>query len=121
MNIGIKYIGKKALHSDRLYGSKLSWEPGQIKNVSESIAKQMMVHSDIYEIVEADQKASKFIAEKEVEAEVKMPVPLPNLEGMSKAELQSFAQQHYGEKIHHAMSEANMRHKILTMIQSRGR
>lgn len=117
--IGIKYIGNREMHSDNLYGTKLEFTPGQIHNVDDVIAKRMLAHTDTY--AEAKPVKNAPVATPAIEAPKEQTEPLPHLDGMGKPELIAFAQQHYGEKLHHAMSEDNMRSKVLGFIQARGR
>ncbi len=117
--IGIKYIGNRDEHSDNLYGTNLAFTPGQTHNVDDAIAKRMLVHTDTY--AEAKPVKDTPVASPAVEPPKEQAEPLPHLEGMGKQELMAFAQQHYGEKLHHAMSEENMRGKVLGFIQARGR
>lgn len=120
--IGIKYIGGRESHIDNLYGTNLAFTPGQTHNVDDAIAKRMLVHTDTYDEVKAvKDKPVAEVAKNPVEATKEQSEPLPHLEGMGKPELMAFAQQHYGEKLHHAMSEVNMRAKVLGFIQARGR
>lgn len=116
--VGIKYIGTRETHTDNLYGTNLVWKPGQVHNVDDSVAARLLHHADVY--AEAKPVKGEAAAVMPMEPE-KLPTPLPNLEGMNKTELRTFAQQHYGENLHHAMSEANMRDAILALVQARGR
>lgn len=123
--VGVKYVGNRETHYDNLYATNLTWTPGQTHNVPAKTAELMLLHADVYEratTVDGEVVVAPANEEEEQAAPPnKMPIPLPNLDGMSKAEMQDFAQMHYGEKLHHAMSEANMRSKILGIIQERGR
>lgn len=45
----IGYLGKKAFKTDTLYGTGLSWVPGQVQQVPAQIAQQMHIkHPDVY-------------------------------------------------------------------------
>lgn len=117
---GIKYIGDREQHTDNLYGTGLIWTSGQVHNVEDGIAARMLAHADVYKEAKAVKGEVPAVAIQVVEPE-KLPVPLPNLDTMDKQELRTFAQQHYGENLHHAMSEVNMRSTIHSFIQARGR
>ncbi len=129
--VGIRYIGGKEKHHDNLYGTNLTWTPGETINVQSKAAKLLLAHTDVYEQTSAmgvpllDGGAIS-AAEVDVNTQpppenTKIPIPLPHLPGMSKQDLIAFAQQHYGEKIHHATNEDNARLKVLALIQERGR
>lgn len=115
--IGIKYVGTRETHHDNLYGTNLSWTPGQIHNVGDDVAKRLLVHSDTYDEC-APEKGEAAAVIATTEDAIKEIKPLPNLETMSKPELIAYAQQHYGEQFSAKMSEAKMRDTILTRIQS---
>lgn len=122
--VGIKYIGDRQTHSDNLYGTNLTWVPGQVHGVNFAAAKKMLLHGDVYRVSGLTDEviAPPESSEKPVETEpARLSIPLPNLEGMGKKEMMDFAQQHYGEKLHHAMSEPNMRAKVVALINERGR
>jgi hypothetical protein len=50
-NTGVKYIGREAW-IDRLYGSNLPFEPGQIRVVPELLAFKFLRHVDVFEPAE---------------------------------------------------------------------
>lgn len=118
--VGIKYIGLREEHTDNLYGTSLSWKPGQTHNVADEVAARLLAHADVY--AEAKPVKGEEPTTQAVPVKPKDPAHmLPNLDGMKKPDLIEFAQRHYNEKLHHAMSESNMRTKIFTLIQARGR
>lgn len=115
--IGIKYIGKRDEHHDNLYGTNLSWTPGQVRNVGDDVAKQMLVHSDTYEEVKPVKgEAAAVIAAND--EPIKEAKPLPNLETMDKAALNLYSMQNFGEQFPAKMSEQKMRDNIMNRIQS---
>lgn len=120
--VPVKYIGKKGEHKDNLYGTGLEWKPGQVHHVPAAAAAKMLAHTDTYA---QDGAAVAGVAENNAPAKdatpQKLPVPLPNLDGMTAQELADFAQQHYGEKLSTDAGEDSMRSTILTLIQARGR
>ncbi|OGT02159.1 MAG: hypothetical protein A2143_00755 [Gallionellales bacterium RBG_16_57_15] len=116
---GIKYIGSREAHTDNLYGTGLIWTPGRTHNVDDAVATKMLAHADTYEHVKPTKGEMAVSAKAEIEPTP--TIPLPHLEGMGKAELIAFAQQHYGEHLHPNMGEGKMRDKIMSVMQSRGR
>ena len=120
--VPIKYIGKKDEHKDNLYGTGLEWKAGQVHHVPPAAAAKMLAHTDTYA---QDGVSVAGVAESNAPAKdaapQKLPVPLPNLDGMTAQELVNFAQQHYGEKLSADIGEDSMRSTILTLIQARGR
>jgi hypothetical protein len=116
---GIRYIGNRDRHFDNLYGTGLTWIPGQVHNVEEKAAEAMVLHADVYELSEVVEGEAVARAFKE---SVELPIPpiLPSLEGMDAPALRAYAQEHYGENLHHKMSAENMRLKIVNLIGERG-
>lgn len=119
-NINVKYIGSREEHHDNLYGSNLKWKPGSSHGVPAAIAEKMRAHTDTYEVGKAVVVTAE-VKKADLKQPDKLPVPLPNLDGMEKSDLIAFAQQHYGENLPANMKVENMRNKILTLIQSQGR
>jgi len=119
---GVKYIGNRQQHVDNLYGTNLVWLPGQAHNVSDVAANQMLKHTDVYEIAETvrGEEAAKGHEEKPEDIPPNIPPLLPNFDHMTKADMQLFAQQHYGEKLPGNMKEDNMRNKIMSLVGERG-
>lgn len=57
--LGVKFIGRKPW-IDRLYGSGLSFEPGQSRTVPSRLGRNFLRHADVFEPAEAKPvKASK--------------------------------------------------------------
>ena len=127
--VGVQYVGKKKSHLDHLYGTNLTWLPGQTHNIQEPIAQKMAKHTDVYAITvqvaqtvpaAAGLEDDTFVLAQPEEVAPTV-VPLPPLDNMTRDELMIFAQQHYGEKLHHSMKEETMRHRIVSLINERGR
>ena len=117
---GIKYIGNRESHTDNIYGTNLTWKPAQIHNVSEEIAVQMLKHTDVYVETVGIRGEKPATAKLEVPPE-KPFIPLPNLPTMNKNELSNFAQMHYGEKLESSMKLEEMRQKVQSLLQTKGR
>ena len=122
--IGIKYIGKRATHTDNIYGTNLVWEPDQVHNVENGIAAKMLVHADVYQdakTVKGEKEARAPEKKEEIEEDPMKDVPLPSLDAMDKNALQLFAQQHFGEQLDGRMTVDTMRDRIAGLINSKGR
>jgi len=116
--VGVKYIGDHQYHTDIHYGTGLTWAPGQVHNVSDDAAKNLLAHADVYEESELIVGDVMCVHVEEIPARV--PPMLPPVERMGKKELRDYALSHFGENLHHAMSEENMRHKIVNLVGERG-
>jgi len=116
--VPIKYIGKKSEHVDNLYGTGLMFVPGAINYVTRAVAKKMLEHSDTY-------KQDGAIKKGEAPNQANQPgqpsaLPLPNINGMSRVDMEVYAQQHFNENFEDGVSDADMGSRILAMIQQRG-
>jgi hypothetical protein len=123
--IGIKYVGKKdhpqkdtVLRTDRVWP-----DTKHVEWVPEKDVPAYLKHPDVWAAV--GEKTSKDVevlglesakpVVKEVEPEYP---PLVHLETMDRNALRDYAQRNFGQVLHHAMSEANMRTKIQNMMNS---
>ena len=118
--VGVKYIGNRESHIDNLYGTGLEWVPGQAHSVIKATARMLLAHTDVYEECEANSNEVVLDKPANGEKDEGRMTALPNLEGMDKDALVTFAQQHFGERMHKTMKEDTMRARILGMIQERG-
>lgn len=46
--VGIAYIGAKAVKQDTIFGTRLTFTPGQVHQVDAHTANQMLQHPDVY-------------------------------------------------------------------------
>lgn len=118
--IGVKYIGNRTSHVDNLYGTDLTWGPGETRFVAPAVAEKMLSHTDVYK---EDGASTRLVDTASTPAEPeqeKPPAALPNLETMDRTALIVYAQQMFGEKIHHLMKEASIRQRIVGLINERG-
>lgn len=85
----IGYLGKKSLKTDTLFGTELSWVPGQVHEVPAHIAQQMHVkHPDVYALADSDRwkqytagtlPSNKVVAEPLITADTKVSELLAQL------------------------------------------
>lgn len=48
----IKYVGRRASHTDGMYGTRLTWAAGETLQVPAVIAAKMLAHPDVYQLGE---------------------------------------------------------------------
>lgn len=53
----VKYIGKRNPWTDRLYSSGLTFEPNQVREVPDDVAKKLLRHVDLFETTDEKAKA----------------------------------------------------------------
>ncbi len=126
--VGIKYVGKKRRpQPDTVAGTSLIWrDTREVHFVPDTVASKLLKHPDVWAVTQevrvSDAKVreaeQKLAVEVRKENEIEEQPPLPPLDQMDKKALHDFAQQHFGEKLHHAMSETTMRSKIMALMNS---
>lgn len=93
----IKYIGAKPRFDDHLFGTGLSWAPGQTHGVPADVAATML-RFPTFEAGSADEADSVVdeVKKEEEPEEIERDEPLANLEAMTKPELIQFAHRQFG-------------------------
>lgn len=120
--IGIKYIGKKTHpQKDSVAGTGLFWhDTEEVHFVSAEAAAKLLVHTDVW--AKAGEKEGADVPAAPVEAPKKElereEPPLVLLDQMDRQALTVYAQQHFGQKLAHNMSEKNMRIRIQNWMNS---
>ena len=123
--VGIKYVGKKNRpQPDTVAGSKFIWAGlDDVQFVPESIATRLLKHPDVWAVTgekqdSKDEDISDLLGEeKKLDLEQEQP-PLVPLDTMSKKELINYAQVNFGQKLVPQMSEATMRAKVRSWVNS---
>ncbi len=128
--IAIRYIGKKDNFSDRLYGTELPFEKGQVRNIPTAIARKMLKHQDVYEQAEAapiidddtaeilagvEEEANKLQDERELVADVLM-----QLGRMDEQGLRQYAETKYGQKLSARMKQETLLARVTEMVEMFG-
>lgn len=124
--IGIKYVGKKNRpQPDTVAGTTLVWsDTREVHFVPEEMAAKFLKHPDVWaqtqEVRVSPAKAKEMTPEMKEEPpeEEQEQAPLVSLDNMDKTALREFAQRQFGQTLHHAMSEENMRGKIRGFMNS---
>ena len=124
--IGLKYVGKKTRpQPDTVLNTKRVWpDTKHVEWVPQKDAEAYLKHPDVW-AVSGEKNAPEDVADlldlpepDEKKEEIDTLAPLVQLESMSKPALVQFAQQHFGQRLHHAMSESTMRGKIRNWMNS---
>lgn len=116
--VPIRYIGKRAPHTDRHYGTGLVFAAGQVRNVPLKAAKNFLRHSDLFELSDsapveqvADQRddTAEVMAQNEKEQEEAYAKSMDladlhrSIDEMDFATLSQFAETRYGLKVSRQM------------------
>lgn len=105
----IKYIGQKPRLEDHLFGTGLTWTPGQTHGVPAAVAESMLRFTTFEpgETGKIDQSLDK-IEKPEEEEEIERDEPLTNLEAMTKPELIQYAHRQFGVVLQPALKKGEL-------------
>lgn len=145
----VTYTGRETPFTDRLYGSRLTFEPGQTRSLPSQLAERLLRHADVFERGTAaapapagkspsplknespktdkpldDTRATLEQSAKEQAAREATLNQRQNLvdavNAMDKDALKSFAQEKYGQPLTKTLSVENMRAKVVGLIDQFG-
>ena len=139
IEIPIGYCGKKDSETDHLYGTNLTWTPGDVHPVPLSIAVKLLKHEDVYYDARPDEgedapgdlaamakDAQKDNAPAKTEADdldeqhTHELAPLVSLEAMNKADIVAYAHRHFGVELPASETKAAMIEQVRGMMGKRG-
>lgn len=118
----IEYIGKRASHTDGLYGTRIFWEViGAVKLVPEDVARKMTaINKDVYRIgVYGGEATPGLQAEKPVEDNARIELDMV-IQTMDKDALESYARTHFGQELDKRRSVENLRQEVGRMLDQFG-
>lgn len=118
----IEYIGKRASHTDGLYGTRIFWEAiGVVKLVPEDVARKMTaINKDVYRGgVYGGESAPGVQAEKPVEDNARIELDMV-IQTMDKDALESYAHTHFGQELDKRRSVENLRQEVGRMLDQFG-
>jgi hypothetical protein len=124
----VKYIGTN-VKTDSITGVGLVWEPGQVRDVTSTVAEHLLAYSDTWVKDESEIHKHKFEALGPVHAEAgrkeepvdflekeklpEEPLPVVDFHAMNKEALTDFALKQWNEKFDKRMKEDVIRERII--------
>jgi hypothetical protein len=123
----VKYIGKN-VKTDSITGVGLIWEPGQVRDVTSTVAEHLLSYTDTW--VKAEDEIHKHENEAlgpvhveagrkeepvdfmEKDTRTEEPLPVINFHAMDKDALIKFAADKYNEKFDKRQSESVIRERV---------
>lgn len=129
--IPIKYIGAKDQKKDTVAGTGLVWEHGQIHFVPPLIAIKLTPYTDVWreaweEAEENPGAVGLVVTTQQVAGDGKLPaqsqVPpfnMPNLQGMKKEDLATFARAQFNHELGADLKKDEMIQQIVSLANSR--
>lgn len=141
MTTPVKYIGRKPSYTDYVHGSKLTFEPGQTRDIpDDSLARKFLRQVDIFERGAPEQVQTVSITpttepkddtltqlaavqkEKEValEKDNQRNDLVNQIRAMDKSQLDILANDRWGQKLHARLSLENTRAKVLHFVDQYG-
>ena len=143
MTTPVKYIGRKPSYTDYVHGSKLTFEPGQVRAIpDDSLARKFLRQVDIFERGDQDQDQEQAPAtttteppkddtltqletvqkekDKANEQDNQRNDLVNQIRAMDKSQLDILANDRWGQKLHSRLSLENARAKVLQFVDQYG-
>lgn len=141
--VAVQYIGRRPSYIDRLYGTGLSFDAEQVRDLPSSIAKNFLRHGDLFQraaVVEEagagqggqqapstppDDTAAQLAEAQRLQDEqrakdLRRQELLDQVSNMDKEGLQVFAKDTYNQVVPKTMTLENMRAKVFAFIDEYG-
>ena len=115
--IPIRYIGKKTSFTDTLYGSRATWQHGDVVEVDEWQALRLLRHPE-FQDARPRKERTAIQAERPEDPPVEtvdLP-PLTSLETMTKNDLTTFVRRHFGIELDAGAKKAELVVKAKTLM-----
>ena len=141
MTTPIKYIGRKPSYTDYVHGSKLTFEPGQVRLIpDDSLARKFLRQVDIFERGDQVQEQAPTTMTTEPpkddtlsqldavqkekdqanELDKQRNDLLDQIRTMDRSQLDILANDRWGQKLHSRLSLENARAKVLQFVDQYG-
>ena len=141
MNTPVKYIGRKPSYTDYVHGSKLTFEPGQVRVIpDDSLARKFLRQVDIFERGDPVQEQAPTTTTTEPpkddtltqldavqkekdqanELDKQRNDLLDHIRVMDRSQLDILANDRWGQKLHSRLSLENARAKVLQFVDQYG-
>ena len=141
MTTPVKYIGRKPSYTDFVHGSKLTFEPGQVRVIpDDSLARKFLRQVDIFERGDPVQEQAPTTTTTEPtkddtltqldavqkekdqanELDKQRNDLLDQIRTMDRSQLDILANDRWGQKLHSRLSLENARAKVLQFVDQYG-
>lgn len=141
MTTPIKYIGRKTSYTDYVHGSKLTFEPGQVRVIpDDSLARKFLRQVDIFERGDQVQEQAPTTTtteppkddtltqldavqkekDKANELDKQRNDLLDQIRVMDRSQLEILANDRWGQKLHNRLLLENARAKVLQFVDQYG-
>ena len=141
MTTPVKYIGRKPSYTDFVHGSKLTFEPGQVRAIpDDSLARKFLRQVDIFERGDPVQEQAPTTTTTEPpkddtltqldavqkekdqanELDKQRNDLLDHIRVMDRSQLDILANDRWGQKLHSRLSLENARAKVLQFVDQYG-
>ncbi len=111
----LKYIAA-TVKTDSINGVGLSWQPGQVRNVTAEVAERLLVFTDTWQIAGEANGTNERVGLAEQPQAVEEPLPVIDFHAMDKNALIEYAERHYNERLGKRQSEETVRHKVIALF-----
>jgi hypothetical protein len=114
--VGVRYVGKKDFVEDTVTKSGATWVQGQVNNFSENLAKELLVHTDSFELADPSADADTYMGKRGAHNVIE-PVAFVNLNAMNVAQLTAFARMQFNRTVNtEERTEADIRSEVNALM-----
>jgi len=106
--------------ADPLYGSGLTWQPGEVKEVSEAVAVNLLRHPEFEDARKKKAPIEVPPVELKDEPEEEVAAPLVSLDAMTKDQIAQYAHRNFGVVLESGMKKADMVDAVRRQMGKRG-
>ena len=119
----IRYIGKRKIHKDGLFGTEITWEQGQVQMVPADKAVLMLKHKDVYEPGDVESAETQEIPEVNEEKDIQEEEEnvRESIKQMSrKAQLVDFAKVNFNIELDSKAKVAELQEHCIRLVDQFG-
>ena len=98
--------------------SKLTWQPGDVKNVTAQLGEVLLRYADVWEKSEGE-ATTEAVGLPEIPKPTEEPLPVVDFHGMNKDALIKYAEKEHGERIDKRLAETTVRHKVIALFSKK--
>lgn len=115
--IGVRYVGKKDVMEDTVTNSGATWKHGETHNFSETLARELLVHTDSFEESPPSMEGGVFMSGKVNGASINEPAAYVNLNAMSREQMTFYARNEFNRILNtDGKTDADLRLEIQSLM-----
>jgi hypothetical protein len=108
----VKYIAKTH-KTDSITGVGLHWHPGQVRDVTSTVAAHLLPFTDTWEHVEGESEGTEPIDLQEKEKPVEEPLPVMDFHSMTKEQIVKYVLDNFNQKLDKRQTSAQLKERAI--------